>query len=102
LLLCEDGSYYTGITSNLRKRLLDHASGRGSGYTKGTKPIALIWFECHGDRSSASQRERQLKRWSHAKKKALTVGKLKFEDSTRRAWVSLDSAAILRRRFRSG
>ena len=41
LLLCAPGSYYCGITSNLADRIRDHASGKGSGYTKKVKPIAL-------------------------------------------------------------
>ncbi len=90
LLLCADRSYYCGITSNLGQRLWDHACGRGSGYTKGIKPVALLWYECHEDRSSAARRERQLKKWSHAKKKALVEGRLRFKSANTRLWLSLD------------
>jgi putative endonuclease len=76
LLLCSDNSYYCGMTSNLPQRLVHHSSGRGSGYTKGTKPIALVWYEACIDRSSAALRERQLKKWSHRKKLVLTEGAL--------------------------
>ncbi len=89
-LLCTDRSYYCGITSNLGQRLRDHASGRGSGYTKGIKPVALLWYECHEDRSSAARRERQLKKWSHAKKKALVEGRLRFKSENTCLWLSLD------------
>ncbi|MCI0402167.1 MAG: GIY-YIG nuclease family protein [Acidobacteria bacterium] len=98
LLLCSDDSYYCGLTSNLNSRLRHHASGKGSGYTKATKPIALVWHERHGHRASAAARERQLKKWSHAKKRALASGSENGFAFGNRVWVSLGSAL----RSRSG
>ena len=71
LLLCTDGSYYCGLTGDLKRRILDHASGKGSNYTKGTKPTALVWFERCPTRELAVQREREIKKWSRRKKELL-------------------------------
>ncbi|MGH9787408.1 MAG: GIY-YIG nuclease family protein [Candidatus Acidiferrales bacterium] len=98
LLLCVDRTYYCGLTSNLNHRLRHHASGKGSSYTKGAKPIALVWYERHVGRSSAAARERQLKKWSRAKKEALTSDGSSGAAFGTRVWVSLGSAP----RFRSG
>jgi putative endonuclease len=89
LLLCIDGTYSCGLTKNLGQRLRDHASGKGSGYTKGTKPVALVWYERHDNRGTAAQRERPLKKWSHSKKKDLVEGRLRFASSGTNVWVSL-------------
>jgi len=67
LLLCFDGSYYCGITSNLTHRIRDHASGKGSGYTKNVKPVAFVWYEPQGDRHGAARREQQIKAWGKEK-----------------------------------
>jgi putative endonuclease len=74
LLICEDGSYYTGSTDNLAQRIRHHASGKGSGYTKSTNPKILAWHESHPDQRSAGARERQIKGWSRAKKNQLARG----------------------------
>jgi len=80
LLLCQDRSYYCGITEDLGQRLRDHASGKGSKYTKGTKAMALVWFEHHPKRESAARREREIKKWTRKKKQALAAAGV---------WVSL-------------
>ena len=89
LLVCSDGSYYCGIASNLASRVRHHASGKGSGYTKRLKPVALIWFESHPNRHSAAAHEKQIKSWSHEKKRALAEGGREFEGLGIRMMVSL-------------
>ena len=71
LLLCADDSYYCGLTGDLKQRLLDHASAKGSKYTTGTKPTALVWFEHYPSREHAARREREIKKWGRTKKKKL-------------------------------
>jgi putative endonuclease len=71
LLLCSDESYYCGATSNLVRRVRDHFSGKGSGYTKRFKPVELVWYESQPDRRRATAREKQIKSWSRDKKKRL-------------------------------
>jgi putative endonuclease len=68
ILLCQDGSFYTGITTNLSQRLLDHKNGKGGAYTRSHKPIKFIYTEELPDKSSALKREHQIKSWSRQKK----------------------------------
>jgi putative endonuclease len=74
LLLCSDGSYYCGITSNLLHRIRDHASGKGGTYTKAMKPVALVWYCTEPNRHAAAKREQQIKRWGNEKKQKLASG----------------------------
>jgi putative endonuclease len=78
-----DGIYYVGPTNDLSQRMHDPARGKGSSYTKGTKPVALIWFESHPPREAATAREKQLKAWNRAKKHAIATGKLHLGSSVR-------------------
>ena len=50
---CADGSYYTGWTTDLRRRLAAHNAGRGSRYTRIRRPVKLVYSEEHPDRASA-------------------------------------------------
>jgi len=45
ILLCEDGSLYTGYSNNIDQRFLDHKNGKGGHYTKSHRPIKLIYSE---------------------------------------------------------
>ncbi|MCX7649635.1 MAG: GIY-YIG nuclease family protein [Flavobacteriales bacterium] len=74
ILLCADGSFYTGSTVDLDRRLLEHQSGEGSRYTKKRLPVALVYFEEHQDIVQAFEREKQIKGWSRKKKEALVRG----------------------------
>ena len=73
-MICQDASYYVRSTNDLQQRIQDHANGKGSAYTKGTKPVILAWYESHPDREAAQSRERQLKNWSRIKKNHLARG----------------------------
>ena len=75
ILECSDGSFYTGSTSNLELRLLQHQNGEGSNYTKKRLPIKLIYFEEFMNIDDAFYREKQIQGWSHKKKEALINGK---------------------------
>jgi len=70
------GHLYVGSTSNLKRRLLDHAKGFGDRTTLLGGYKRLLYTESFPDRLSALRRERQLKGWSHAKKIALASGEL--------------------------
>lgn len=74
ILLCDNGSYYVGSTTNLRLRLQEHEEGLGSNHTKGHHPIELVYTEEYETPIEAHMRERQLHKWSHAKKQALING----------------------------
>ena len=62
ILRCKDGSLYTGITTDVEKRLEAHRSGKGAKYTRGRGPLELVYKEECGDRSNALRREAEIKR----------------------------------------
>ena len=57
ILKCADGSLYTGVTNNLKKRVLAHQEGKGTKYTKGRLPLKVIYHEKLPNRSEALKRE---------------------------------------------
>jgi len=75
ILECADGTYYTGSTKNLEKRLWEHENFFGANYTKKKHPVKLVYFEEYSRIDEAFYREKQIQSWSHAKKKALLEGK---------------------------
>jgi putative endonuclease len=89
LLLCTDASYYCGIASNLTNRIRDHATGKGSGYTKQNKLVALVWYESHKNCQSAAARENQFKTWTHEKKRRLADGEAPYAKMGKRRLVPL-------------
>jgi putative endonuclease len=69
---CSDESYYTGFTSNLDKRIMEHNSGiHDNAYTLKRRPVVLKWHEQFTDPKHAIDVEKQIKGWSRRKKKAL-------------------------------
>lgn len=69
---CHDGSYYTGVTNDLDRRLWEHNTGFDkSCYTYERRPVELKYYETTSDIKQAILREKQLKGWSRKKKEAL-------------------------------
>lgn len=68
ILLCMDGSFYTGYTKDLDERIKQHENGKGAKYTKTHKPQKLAYFELFNSRSSAMKRERAIKKLTHQQK----------------------------------
>jgi putative endonuclease len=68
ILECEDKTLYTGITTDLERRFKEHKDGIGSHYTKAHKASRVIYKEECADRSNASKRELEIKKWSRLKK----------------------------------
>ena len=75
ILLCRDNSYYTGLTSNLEKRISEHKTGYYKGYTKGRRPIELVWNSEEIPIQEAIYMEKQIKGWRRKKKEALIAGR---------------------------
>ena len=71
ILKCRDGSLYTGITTDLDRRLKKHAAGQASKYTRGKLPVRLVYSEKQPDESSAKKREYAIKRLERQEKEAL-------------------------------
>jgi putative endonuclease len=76
ILECSDGTYYTGSTWNLEKRILEHNEGIGARYTSKRIPVKIVYFEEYEMVKDAFSREKQIQAWSHIKKKALIEGKI--------------------------
>jgi len=74
ILKCADGSYYTGNTNNLEKRLAAHQQGEIPGYTSTRRPVIPVFCEEMDTRQDVFARERQIKGWSRKKKEALMQG----------------------------
>ncbi len=71
ILICCDGTYYTGSTNNLQLRMEQHYNGLGANYTAKRLPVKLQYIEKFDRIDIAFQREKQIQGWSHRKKKAL-------------------------------
>jgi putative endonuclease len=74
ILLCSDGSYYTGSTNDINRRFDQHQSGLGANHTKKRLPVELIYSEEYSRVSTAFYREKQVQGWSRRKKQALIRG----------------------------
>jgi putative endonuclease len=76
LLECSDGTYYTGSTTDIDRRLIEHQAGEGANYTKKRLPVKLVYFEEYERIDDAFYREKQVQNWSRKKKEALMRGEL--------------------------
>lgn len=75
ILKCADGSYYTGSTNNLERRVWEHEQGfNPTAYTYKRRPVTLVWAQEVESRLAALAFEKQIKGWSRAKKEALIRG----------------------------
>lgn len=71
ILLCSDGTLYTGWTNDLERRLATHNHGTGSKYTRSRRPVHLLYAESHDTKEEAMRREREIKGLSRKEKLAL-------------------------------
>ena len=68
ILSCADGTLYTGITTDLQRRVEQHNRGEGARYTASRGPVQLVYQEQAPDRSAASSRERAIKQLAREQK----------------------------------
>jgi len=68
ILLCADGTLYTGVTNDLYKRLVAHNAGTAAKYTRARRPVELAFVEICADKSAALRREMAVKALSRAEK----------------------------------
>ena len=71
LLLCVDGSLYAGWTNDLSRRLRAHNEGNGAKYTRGRRPVRLVYAESFETKEEAQRRECQIKKLRHQQKLSL-------------------------------
>ena len=85
LVRCHDGTLYTGVTTDLERRLAQHNAGSGAAYTRSRLPVRVIYCEEVADRSSALRREHAIKRLSRAEKEGLAEEQAQAELARRSA-----------------
>lgn len=79
MVICSDNSFYTGITTDLKRRVAEHNSSKnGAKYTRTRRPVRLVYSEIFTTKTAAAKREYQVKQLSHAHKRILT-SKLKTD-----------------------
>lgn len=71
ILKCHDGSYYTGYTNCLERRLEDHQKGKAAKYTRGRRPVVLVYHEKVQDKSVGLKREHEIKKLTRTEKTML-------------------------------
>lgn len=72
ILLCADGSYYVGVTNDIERRIVEHNSeSYPLSYCHSRRPVELVYYEMFTQPSEAIKFEKQIKRWTRVKKKAL-------------------------------
>ncbi|MDM5271799.1 GIY-YIG nuclease family protein [Sulfurovum sp. zt1-1] len=75
ILQCADDTLYTGIATDISRRLKEHnSSEKGAKYTKSRRPVALVYSEAFPDRSSASRREYEIKKKMSRAEKLSLIG----------------------------
>ena len=75
MLVCADGTLYTGITNNLPRRLAQHEAGKGAKYTRGRAPLILVYIAPCASKSAALKEECRVKELSRAGKLVLIAGR---------------------------
>jgi putative endonuclease len=71
VLECADGTYYTGYTTDVSRRIAEHDAGDGAKYTRGRTPVELVYSESFDSQSAAMSREHEIKQLSRAGKERL-------------------------------
>jgi putative endonuclease len=71
IIQCDDGSLYTGISTDVERRFQQHSAGRGAKYFRARRPLKVIYAEVGHTRASASQRESAIKKLSRVQKAEL-------------------------------
>jgi putative endonuclease len=73
ILECNDGTLYTGWTNDIDKRLKAHNEGKGAKYTRGRRPLKLVYIENLESKSEALMRENKIKAMTRNEKKQLII-----------------------------
>lgn len=72
IVKCSDNSFYTGVTNDVERRVLEHNNSEDKkAYTFRKRPVKLVWFEYYIDINQAIEKEKQIKGWNRKKKEAL-------------------------------
>ncbi len=77
ILKCSDGTYYTGWTNDLKKRLESHNNGTGSKYTRCRLPVEVVYYECFDSKQEAMKREAAIKKLTRKAKEQLILQQMR-------------------------
>lgn len=81
IVRCADGTLYTGIATDVHRRLAEHESGvRGARFLRGKGPLQIVFSEVVGNRAAASQLEYRVKKLDRSKKLELVDGRSRLDD----------------------
>lgn len=88
IVLCSDGSYYTGITKDIDRRIAEHNDGiADDSYTYIRRPVELKYIEVFENVEKAIVREKQIKNWSRKKKEAIIDANFdKLKEYAKKKW----------------
>jgi putative endonuclease len=79
ILKCNDDTYYTGVTNDVERRLIEHQSGENKdAYTHSRRPVELVFSADFSNIEVAIEKEKQIKKWSKKKKEALINGEFEL------------------------
>ena len=79
ILKCSDDTFYVGMTNDIERRFIEHQEGKNpSSYTYNRRPVELVFYTSFSNVEMAIEFEKQIKKWSRAKKLALIEGR--YED----------------------
>ena len=81
ILKCSDGTFYTGWTNDIKRRVAVHNSGKGAKYTRARTPVTPVYIEYFPDKSAAARREAAIKKLTRQKKLQLIAGPANQIDS---------------------
>lgn len=73
IVMCSDGSFYTGWTNDLQKRIDTHNAGKGAKYTKSRLPVKLVYYEAFQTKEEAMRREYEIKQLTRSEKEKLIL-----------------------------
>ena len=79
IVKCSDGTYYTGWTNNLEKRIKSHNAGTGAKYTRPRLPVTLVYYETFATKQEAMKREYRIKQLSRQQKEQMIVSSAPLE-----------------------
>jgi putative endonuclease len=89
ILLCADGTYYVGSTTDLERRVSQHQMGEGAAYTKNRLPVRLVWAAQFDRVDEAFAFEKRVQGWSRKKREALIEGRFEaLPGLSSRSWAA--------------
>ena len=80
MIQCRDGTLYTGTAKDLEVRMVRHSAGKGAKYTRGRRPLKMVYSEVLENKGEALRREHEIKKWPRSRKLML-IEKFKKQDA---------------------